>query len=606
MHCTISHMSRIKNIFVNTASNLKSTMFRFPVVLIYLIFLYIVMFNVIERDYINDEFLERLVFTGMFGTLTAVYVQFVLERFVKLSKCKLVFNLGTIILSAAYYFLMTDNHMSQSMVVHFLVISFALTSAYLYVPSSGDKADFSKIALSHFKAAVTAILYGIVMFLGFTAIFGAIDILLYNFDSRIYTHIANIIYTFFTPVYYLSLLPEFNSDEENDIRKKEIAYSYPRVLDILVSYILIPLISIFSVVLIIYFIKIIITGIWPVGQVGPMVLAYSGAGWFIYILCAGLENRFSVFFRKVFPPVLIPLAAMQLASSYIRIEAYGITESRYYVVLFGVFSVLCALVLLFRKSKNSNIIVLLAAIFALLSIIPPVDAFTVSKHSQELRLEEILIRNEMLSEGKIVPKKEVSNNDKFEITSISNYMERMGYLKEVEWFPKEYASDSEYYISFKRVYGFEPYYDRFEPVPVETPRYVYASLDESRDIDISGFDKFIRVNIGGGSEYSESGSFLLENSRYVIKQKSDVAGDVTVSIFDEDNSHIIDISLKELVDRLFKSASESKNLMSPEDLTASGQNEKIHVKIIVNNIGADKDGDRINVSGSMFVFISLK
>ena len=185
-------------------------------------------------------------------------------------------------------------------------------------------------------------------------------------------------------------------------------------------------------------------------------------------------------------------------------------------------------------------------------------------------------------------------------------MERMGYLKEIEWFPKEYASNSEYYTNFKQVYGFEPYYDRYEPVPSETPRYVYASLDERQDIDISNFDKFIRVNIGSGSEYSESGSFLLENRKYVLNQKSDGAGDITVSIFDEDNSHIIDISLKELVDRLFKSASESKNLMSPEELTVLGQNEKIHVKIIVNNIGADKDGDRINVSGSMFVFISLK
>ncbi|HBD64401.1 MAG TPA: hypothetical protein DC038_08200 [Clostridiales bacterium] len=599
-------MSRIKDFFAKTASNVKSTIFRFPVVLIYLAFLSTVMFIMIERDYINDELLGRLFFTGMFGTLMAMAVQFMLERFRNLSRYTLIFHVGTVILSVVYYFFMTDISMSQSMVVHFLVISFALTAAYLYMPSAGGSADFNKVALSHFKAAVTAILYGIVMFLGFVAILGAIDILLYSFDSIIYAHTANIIYTFFTPVYYLSLLPKFNSDEEDDIDKKEVSYSYPRVLDILVSYILIPLISIFSVVLIAYFIKIIFTGVWPVGQVGPMVLAYSGTGWFIYILCSDLKNRFSVFFRKAFPPVLIPLAAMQLVSSYIRIEAYGITESRYYVVLFGVFSIICALVLIFRKNRNSNIIVLLAAIFALLSIAPPIDAFTVSRYSQELRLEEILTRNGMLFEDKIIPNKTVSNNDKFEITSISNYMSRMGYLEEVEWFPKEYATDSKYYSGFEQIYGFLPYYDRYEPAPGEAQRYVYARLDENQNIDIAGFDKFIRVNITSSREYVESGSFLLDNNKYVIKQKSDGAGDITVSIFDENGSREIDISLKELVDRLFANSSGSKSLMTQEELTVTEQNEKLNIKITVTDINADRTNDSIYISGSMFVFISLK
>lgn len=389
-------MSKIKNFFNKITVNLKTTVTRFPIVLLFLAFLTVTMFFIIEDRFFNEALLERLFFTGILGTFIATAVQFSLERFNRMEKYKLFLHCGTVILSALYYYFMTNNDITQSMVVHLLVISFALFAGYLYVPSAKNDVNFGNVALSHFKAAFTAILYGVVLFLGFTAIFGAIDILLYDLDFTIYAHTANVVYTFFTPIYYLSLLPKFNSQEESDVRKNQNIYSYPRVLDILVSNIMIPLISIFTVVLIVYFIKILITGVWPVGQVGPMVLVYSAVGYFIYILGSNLNNRFSKLYRGVYPAVLIPLVAMQLVSSYIRVEAYGITESRYYVILFGVFSIVCALMLIFSKNKKTNTIVLLSAIFALLSIIPPIDAFTVSKNSQENRLEEILIKNNML------------------------------------------------------------------------------------------------------------------------------------------------------------------------------------------------------------------
>jgi uncharacterized protein DUF4153 len=214
-----------------------------------------------------------------------------------------------------------------------------------------------------------------------------------------------------------------------------------------------------------------------------MVLAYSAIGYFIYILGANLENKFSILYRKFFPIILIPLVAMQLVSSYIRVDAYGITESRYYVILFGVFSIVCSLNLIIRKNKNSNSIVLLAAIFALLSIIPPVDAFTVSKNSQEGRLEEFLIKNNMLVNNEIIPKLNVSYEDKNEITSISDYLARMGYLRDIEWFPKKYISDSGYYSNFEVIYGFSPVYGNY--YPGEMSQYTYARLDENEEIDIS-------------------------------------------------------------------------------------------------------------------------
>jgi len=595
-------LSRIKNFMNNTVYNLRETAGRFPLTIVFLASLSAVMFLMIE-DYsgLDIDLLSRYMFAGIFGAFLATAVRFMLERFENI-KNSLIFYGLTILLTAGYFYFMTDDIVNSKMVIHLLVISFALFAGYLYLPSYKNAMNFGNVALAHFKSAFTSILYGIVLYLGIAAIIGAIDILLYDVDYKSYAHAANIIFIFFTPMYYLSLLPKFNSRDETDDAKKEISFLYPKFLDILVSYITIPLISAFTAVLIIYFIKILVTGVWPVGQVGPMVLGYSAVGYFIYILSSNLNNKFSVVYRKVFPIILIPLVVMQLVSSYIRIDAYGITESRYYVVLFGIFSIVCALVLILGKKKNPNTIVLLSAIFALLSIIPPVDAFTVSKNSQARRLTEILNRNNMLVDGEIVKKTNLSTDDMFEITNISNYMHEMGYLDDMDWFPEEYADN--YYGNFKNIYGFDQYYDRGFPGQDER-LYFNAMLDENERINIENYDIFFKMTIHNKREPDEvTGEFSLKDKNYMVKQIADEKGYLTITVLDETNI-LMEIPMKEFIDGLFEKSNASKGTMDKESLTIEKQNDKLKVKLLINDINVDKyNPDDIYIYANIYVFVA--
>ena len=595
-------MSRIKNFINNMVYNLRETAGRFPLTIVFLASLSGVMFLMIE-DYsgLDIDLLSRYMFAGIFGAFLATAVRFMLERFENI-KNSLIFYGLTILLTAGYFYFMTDDIVNSKMVIHLLVISFALFAGYLYLPSYKNAMNFGNVALAHFKSAFTSILYGIVLYLGIAAIIGAIDILLYDVDYKSYAHAANIIFIFFTPMYYLSLLPKFNSRDETDDAKKEISFLYPKFLDILVSYITIPLISAFTAVLIIYFIKILVTGVWPVGQVGPMVLGYSAVGYFIYILSSNLNNKFSVVYRKVFPIILIPLVVMQLVSSYIRIDAYGITESRYYVVLFGIFSIVCALVLILGKKKNPNTIVLLSAIFALLSIIPPVDAFTVSKNSQAKRLTEILNRNSMLVDGEIVKKTKLSTDDMFEITNISNYMHEMGYLDDMDWFPEEYADN--YYGNFKNIYGFDQYYDRGFPGQDER-LYFNAMLDENERINIENYDIFFKMTIHNKREPDEvTGEFSLKDKNYMVKQIADEKGYLTITVLDETNI-LMEIPMKEFIDGLFEKSNASKGTMDKESLTIEKQNDKLKVKLLINDINVDKyNPDDIYIYANIYVFVA--
>ncbi len=593
-------MSRIKNFISNIGSNLKETVNRFPLTLIFLLLLTTVMFIMIEDySYMDQDMLLRIMFTGIFGTFLVTTLKFLLERFDSFKKYTLVFYGLAVIFAAGYYYFMTDDNFSKSMFIHLLVIIFALFAAYLYLPTAKNSLNFSDVALAHFKAAFTSILYGMVLYLGIAAIMGAIDILLYDIDYKSYAHAANIIFVFFTPAYYLSLLPKFNSKDEDDWHKKEISYTYPKFLDILVSYITIPLITVFTAVLVIYFIKILVTGVWPVGQVGPMVLGYSAVGYFIYILGSNLKNNFSVYYRKLFPLVLIPLVAMQMVSAYIRIEAYGFTESRYYVVLFGIFSLVCAVMLLINKRKNPNTIVLLSTLFALISIIPPVDAFTISKNSQQNRLEEILTRNNVLINNELVTRSDLSNDDKYEITNISNYLYGMGYLDDMSWYPDENIEN--YYANFKNTYGFEQYYGRGYPIN-EEQFFLNAMLDINEVIDVEGFDLFFRINIYNNNKTPvEMGSFNLNEKAYKIMQQSDENGNLTL-LFDYEGNTIMEIPMMEFIDGLFEKANEPKEMMAKENLTIQKQNKNLKIKLLVNSLYVDKSSDTIHINGDAFVF----
>ncbi|MDD2493694.1 MAG: DUF4153 domain-containing protein [Tissierellia bacterium] len=599
-------MSRITLIIKRIVTNLKTTISRFPVVLAFLIFIAINVSMLIENTfYTKEQLITRMIIASIFGVFLSIAIQFLIERFENLKKYHIILKILSILLTIIYYLLLTTkNKFSDVMSIRLLICSFALFAIYLYLPTVKNNINFGKVALSHFKSAITAILYAVVIFLGLLAIFFAIDLLLKKLDDKIIPHMANIVFIFFMPMYYLSLLPKFNSLEENDINRFGESASYPKVLEILISNIIIPLILIFSTVLGIYFIKILVTGVWPVGQVGPMVLGYSAVGLFIYILGYNINNRFTINFRKYFPFIWIPLVLMQLFSSWIRIDAYGITESRYFVILFGIFSIICALYLILSKAKNPNMIVLLVACFAILSIIPPVDAFTISRNSQIARIESILTKNDMLVNNEITPKSSISNEDKKEITSISNYLAGMGYLNNLSWMPDEYVDLGEYYNNFNEIYGFEQYYnyhyeDNFDQI--------FAALDTSLPINVEGFDAFFKFNLYSNLNTNEKRvtSFTLGNNNYEIQQNVDGKGEVVLTILDKNNKSIIEISMKDYFESIYEKSKEPKSILSSNDLTLDIENYKIKIRIIIDNISINKtDKNNVLIDGILYMFVA--
>ena len=245
-----------------------------------------------------------------------------------------------------------------------------------------------------------------------------------------------------------------------DLQKETIdeAAHCPKFLEILISYILIPLIAVFTLILVIYIIKNIGGEFWTDNLLEPMLVSYAITVILVYILASEIENKFTAFFRKVFPKVLVPIVLFQITSSILSLADTGVTHTRYYVILFGVFAAIAGILMSFLPVRKNGVIAALLIVFAVISIVPPVDAFTVSRTSQTDMLKNALMKNNMLENNKIKPNESISDKDKQTITNAIYYLSRMEYTKKIAWLPEDFNV----YDDFHNTFGFKEYQEPLE------------------------------------------------------------------------------------------------------------------------------------------------
>ncbi|MHB8125214.1 MAG: DUF4153 domain-containing protein [Desulfitobacteriaceae bacterium] len=572
-------MNRLIKIMINTTKGMFMAISRFPLTVFCLGCATIFVCYMISLHKEPELIIQKLMFTSLFGAFLGVAAQFSCERLKQWQKKRIVVYLISALLILGYYFIILPApSITFAVRTRTFVAVFAMFCTFIWMPSFRGKADFNSIALTHFKSAFTSILYSAVLAAGCSSIIAAIDILLFKVSQDAYSYLLAIIWIFFATLYYLSLLPHFNSESEDEQAYALHAARYPQSLKILISYIAVPLVTAYSLVLVAYFIKILITFKWPSGQLGPMILAYSAVGLIVFVLASRLEDKFAAAYRKVFPKVLILMIIMQLISVVIRLNTYGVTESRYYLTLFGVYSLVCGIVLSFKPVINNSMIALLGAGLAIFSVIPPVDAFTVSRNSQITRLEKMLSSEGVLLDGKIIPKTDVPLELRMESTSILNYLERRNYLKYMNWLPADFKTNDK----MKSTFGFEPAYEAISG----DSQYFNASLDMQKPFSITGYD--IIINTGSFKEMKENENptvdFQVRNTKYKLIVERISPQDIKVSVKNMDDIELVSTSLYEFAHSLSGVGNAPKESIPPESMTLDVENNGYRLRIVLQNI----------------------
>lgn len=248
---------------------------------------------------------------------------------------------------------------------------------------------------------LTAVLYSIILY-GGLALGIASTNLLFDLDisSRVYEHLIILVFIAFNTLFFLAGLPRGWEEQGTGV-------DYPKFLRLFTQYVLIPLATVYLLILLSYEIKLILQASLPRGRVSGLILGYAVCGLLTVLLLHPVQNDSSrpwvFYFLRFFYFTLIPLVVLMGLSIYARIDQYGFTEERYIVLMLFIWLIGLTLYYIIRRKHGVKIIPASLAVLCLLATWGPQSASAVSARSQTLRLIDYFKKNHAFQNGFIVP-----------------------------------------------------------------------------------------------------------------------------------------------------------------------------------------------------------
>jgi hypothetical protein len=352
---------------------------------------------------------------------------------------KALWQCVALVLITVYFFTLGDlEKMDMIRMVRFFlyVITVHLFVAFAPFVGNGHINGFWQYNKTLFLRILLASLYTAVLYGGISLALWSINELLHiSINYKKYLYVWYFLACIFNTSFFLAGLPENIKELDNDT-------SYLKGLKTFTQYVLLPLVSVYLLILYAYIARVIIEWKLPKGLVSYLVIGYSVAGIFslllIYPIRNNDENKWIKIFSRWFYFALYPLIILLCISIFNRIAEYGITENRYFILVIAIWLFCIASYFLMNKNENIKVIPISLAFIAFFSSFGPWGAFSVSEHSQMSHLQDILTKNKILVNGKIDEKNEhpVTSEESDEIYSVIEYLDNSSSLDIIApWFP---------------------------------------------------------------------------------------------------------------------------------------------------------------------------
>ncbi|QNL51222.1 DUF4153 domain-containing protein [Olivibacter sp. SDN3] len=240
-----------------------------------------------------------------------------------------------------------------------------------------------------FLRFITAALYAFILFFGLVIALSAIDKLFsVKLDEKYYQRLFSLIAIGFNSLFFLAGIPSASR-----ITSRQTS-GYPRSLKIFTQYVLIPLMSIYLLILLIYELKIMIKWELPDGMVSTLIIGYAFFGVLSLLLVFPIrdtaENTWISLFVRLFYLMMIPLLALLILAIYKRVAAYGITEPRYFLIAIALWLSGITAYFLISKRQDIRLIPISLCLFAFGMVYGPQSASKISLRSQVNRLKALM------------------------------------------------------------------------------------------------------------------------------------------------------------------------------------------------------------------------
>lgn len=244
--------------------------------------------------------------------------------------------------------------------------------------------QFNKAMFIRFWASV---LYSGVLYLGLVLALGALHLLFdLHIREQLYLEIFIIISGLMNTWFFVSGIP-------TDLSQLDQTEDYPKALRIFSEYVLLPLLIIYLIILYVYGGKILSRWEWPSGLVSNLILSIAVLGILTFLLLypyGRVEgHKWIRVASRGYYFALIPLLVILFLAIGMRLNAYGLTVSRYIILFLGIWlSMLC----IYTALGKTNIRFIPASLAFLLLLISfgPWGIFSASERAQTERLRNIL------------------------------------------------------------------------------------------------------------------------------------------------------------------------------------------------------------------------
>lgn len=499
----------ISNLINGGKTAVKKAVERFPIAIVLSATVALGTIYMTERSMYGWEHgLSRFTAVLCLGIPLYLCIQVFLERINKENHKSRYWYYGIGALLMVLYWRFVYTEVSMVIVTRHIGLVLILLLGFLFIPYVKREENFEIYIIKILSRLFITAIYAFVLQIGISAILATLNYLLeINIKYEFYLYAWILILGVFVPCFFLGGVPKKNEELRGT--------QYPKGLKVLMLYIIMPLISIYTVILYIYFGKIIITSKWPDGLVSHLVLWYGviSAGTLFLISDLKRTNKWAELYSNVFPMAILPLMVMMFTSIGIRIDEYGVTENRYYVMALGIWVFGIMIYLAISRRKRFIILPISVAVIMVVSILGPFSSYSISVRSQNKRFTEILKRNNMLTEGEIVNAEgEVSERDQQDMTSILHYFDRSHSLSQVKYLPKDFN-----FSKIETVIGISDIQVNYN----NGVKYFYfASEDSLASLDIREYDYLFEAStyIGSGSRYGEgvTADYRLDGNKFII------------------------------------------------------------------------------------------
>lgn len=592
-----------KQFFKGRMQSLTTAISRFPLTVLFLVLAAII--NTLNIQTENVEYVEWMLACFM-GALAAAVAQVSYEHFFReKEKMRYVLFVPVLLFALLYYFMIDieSDMFSLKVVVRTVALAFALLMAFIWIPSIKSRLSFSDSFTAGFKSLFTTIMFSIVLGAGILSILSAVNVLLINVDYRLFLHASNIVASLFAPLLFLSYIPvylqqnESSSEQINQSAEVDEAISVPKTLEVLLTYIVIPLTMVFTIILALYILMNIGRDFWINNLLEPMLVSYAIVVILVMLFIGRLDNKMVVYFRLVFPKILFLIVLLQTVASVIQISEKGLTIGRYYVILFGVFAIIASIIFSIWPKQKNGLVAAVLIVFSLISITPPVDAFTVSKNGQIAFLEATLKNNEMLKGNELQPRSDLPENEQRKIVETVNGLEQNGNIKEVSFLPDDYQTSTD----FESAFGFDPYNDG---TIIEEYSYYYFEWTEETAVNVSDYQQLIKVQFDTLNTSSNEAvqTIEIEGNTYQLETQ-EAEDDLILLLKDQENGEIIQTNVTNALEEIEPSSDFNQADLTFEQAFIENENNAAIVDTLVMQLNDNNDQ---GYSGELFVFVSIK